>query len=166
MRAESALSLYVTWPLRLGIGLMPFTASFHQKHYDCDGLIIPGTKITNTAAVFLMKWGCKGHWGYGGCWGCRGYWGCKGSRAGNNQQLSDWKKGYWSNFSEVYLTISDEPEPEFSSSSRAELWRFRAEPSWGTLIFELKPSWIFFWYPLIVSFLGPRKKHTNINLYY
>ena len=25
--------------------------------------------------------------------------------------------------------------------ARAELWRFWAEPSWGTLIFELKPSW-------------------------
>ena len=36
---------------------------------------------------------------------------------------------------------SDEPEPEFSSSSRAELWRFWAEPSWGTSISELKPSW-------------------------
>ena len=32
-----------------------------------------------------------------------------------------------------YLIISDEPELEFSGSSRAE-------PSWGTLIFELKPS--------------------------
>ena len=40
-----------------------------------------------------------------------------------------------------YKTSSDEPEPEFSSSSRAELWRFRAEPSWGTSISELKPSW-------------------------
>ena len=35
---------------------------------------------------------------------------------------------------------SDEPELEFSSSSWAELWRFRAEPSWGTSIFELKLS--------------------------
>jgi hypothetical protein len=34
----------------------------------------------------------------------------------------------------VYRYCSDEPELEFSSSSRAE-------PSWGTLIFELKPSW-------------------------
>ena len=41
----------------------------------------------------------------------------------------------------VYPTLisSDEPEPEFSSSSRAELWRFRAEPSRaGALQF---PSW-------------------------
>ena len=30
---------------------------------------------------------------------------------------------------------SDEPELEFSGSSWAELWRFRAKPSWGTLIF-------------------------------
>ena len=38
-----------------------------------------------------------------------------------------------------YKTSSDEPEPEFSSSSRAELWRFRAEPSRaGALQF---PSW-------------------------
>ena len=36
-------------------------------------------------------------------------------------------------------TTSDEPEPEFSSSSRAELWRFPAEPSRaGALQF---PSW-------------------------
>ena len=42
------------------------------------------------------------------------------------------------------IAVSDEPEPEFSSSSRAELWRFRAEPSWGTSISELKPSWNFF----------------------
>ena len=36
-------------------------------------------------------------------------------------------------------STSDEPEPEFSSSSRAELWRFRAEPSRaGALQF---PSW-------------------------
>ena len=40
-----------------------------------------------------------------------------------------------------YIPTSDEFELEFSSSSRAELWRFRAEPSWGTLILELKPSW-------------------------
>ena len=40
-------------------------------------------------------------------------------------------------------TISDGFELEFSSSSQAELWRLRAEPSWGTLIFELKLSWIF-----------------------
>ena len=48
----------------------------------------------------------------------------------------------WSSFN--WAIISDEPELEFSGSSRAELWRFRAEPSWGTLIFELKPSWNFF----------------------
>ena len=35
---------------------------------------------------------------------------------------------------------SDEPEREFSGSSRAELGKFRAEPSWATLISELKPS--------------------------
>ena len=68
------------------------------------------------------------------------------------------------------ISTSDEPEPEFSSSSRAELWRFRAEPSWGTLISELKPSWVFFliytWGLVIVSFLGPRKNCTNGNLYY
>ena len=32
------------------------------------------------------------------------------------------------------IYCSDEPKLEFSGSSRAE-------PSWGTLIFELKPSW-------------------------
>jgi hypothetical protein len=37
--------------------------------------------------------------------------------------------------------MSDESELEFSGSSRAELWRFRAEPNWGIPIFELKPSW-------------------------
>ena len=36
---------------------------------------------------------------------------------------------------------SDEPELEFSGLSRAELGKIRAKPSWGTLIFELKPSW-------------------------
>ena len=36
---------------------------------------------------------------------------------------------------------SDEPELEFSGSSQAELGRFRAKLSWGTLIFEPKPSW-------------------------
>ena len=44
----------------------------------------------------------------------------------------------------AYISNSDEFELEFSGSSRAELWRFRAEPSWGTSIFELKPSWNFF----------------------
>ena len=44
------------------------------------------------------------------------------------------------------LGIRDEFELEFSGSSQAKLWRFRAEPSqaepsWGTSIFELKPSW-------------------------
>ena len=39
------------------------------------------------------------------------------------------------------LISSDEPELEFSSSSRAEQGKFRVELSWGTLIFELKPSW-------------------------
>ena len=38
----------------------------------------------------------------------------------------------------------------------------RAEPSWGTLISELKPSWIFLIF-LIIRFLGPRKKRTNRN---
>ena len=38
----------------------------------------------------------------------------------------------------------DEIELEFSGSSKPELWRFQAEPSWGTLIFGLKPSWIEF----------------------
>ena len=41
----------------------------------------------------------------------------------------------------IYLFNSDDPELEFSGSSRAELGRFRAEPSWGSLIFELNPSW-------------------------
>jgi hypothetical protein len=41
------------------------------------------------------------------------------------------------------LTTRDEFELEFSGSSEPELWMFRAEPSWGTLIFELKPSWQF-----------------------
>ena len=36
----------------------------------------------------------------------------------------------------LYILHSDEPELEFSCSSRAELWRFQAEPSWGTLSFE------------------------------
>ena len=43
--------------------------------------------------------------------------------------------------SQLYVPISDEPELEFSGSSRAELGRFRAKASWGTLIFELKLSW-------------------------
>ena len=50
----------------------------------------------------------------------------------------------------MILSTSDEPELEFSGSSWAELWRFRAEPSWGTLIFELNPSWqniVYFFYP-------------------
>ena len=38
------------------------------------------------------------------------------------------------------LSIRDEFELEFSGSSEPELGRCRAEPSWGTLIFELKPS--------------------------
>ena len=42
----------------------------------------------------------------------------------------------------LYCAISDEPEPEFSSSSRAELGSFRAELGWGTSISELKPSWL------------------------
>ena len=41
----------------------------------------------------------------------------------------------------VYLFTSDEPRLEFSSSSRAQLWRFGAEPSRGTSIFELNWSW-------------------------
>ena len=48
---------------------------------------------------------------------------------------------FWGYLREETLYTSDEPELEFSGSSRAELWRFRAEPSWGTLISELKPSW-------------------------
>ena len=49
---------------------------------------------------------------------------------------------------DIYILLSrDEFELEFSGSSEPELsmkvpsW---AEPSWGTSIFELKPSWIFF----------------------
>ena len=38
----------------------------------------------------------------------------------------------------------DEFELQFSGSSEPQLWRFWAEPSWGTSIFELKPSWNFF----------------------
>ena len=45
-----------------------------------------------------------------------------------------------------WVLSSDEFELEFSSSSRAELWRFWAEPSWGTSIFELKPSWQYWQY--------------------
>ena len=45
------------------------------------------------------------------------------------------------NFCEhIQLGSSDESELEFSGSSRAELGRICAKPSWGTLIFELKPS--------------------------
>ena len=33
----------------------------------------------------------------------------------------------------VYVPVSDEPELEFSGSRRAELWRFRAEPSQAEL---------------------------------
>ena len=36
---------------------------------------------------------------------------------------------------------SDEFKLENSSPSWAELWRFWVESSWGTSIFELKPSW-------------------------
>ena len=41
---------------------------------------------------------------------------------------------------------SDEFELEFSGSSEPELWNFLAEPSWGTLISELKPSWQYWQY--------------------
>ena len=44
------------------------------------------------------------------------------------------------------LSTSDEPELEFSGSSRAKLGKFQAEPSWGTLIFERKPTWKFWQY--------------------
>ena len=33
------------------------------------------------SAIFLMKWGCRGHWGHWGCRGCWGHWGCRGSKA-------------------------------------------------------------------------------------
>ena len=39
------------------------------------------------------------------------------------------------------MHFSDEFELKYSGLSRAKQWKFRAEPSWGTLIFELKPSW-------------------------
>ena len=52
-----------------------------------------------------------------------------------------------------YVCTRDEFELEFSGSSEPELWKFRAEPSWGTLIFELKPSWNFF------------KKYNQISQY-
>ena len=39
------------------------------------------------------------------------------------------------------LDSSDGFELDFSGLSEPKLWKFRAEPSWGTLIFELKPSW-------------------------
>ena len=42
------------------------------------------------------------------------------------------------------LLNRDEFELKFCGSSKPELWRFQAEPSWGTSIFELKPSWNFF----------------------
>ena len=38
------------------------------------------------------------------------------------------------------IIISDEPELEFSDSTRALKVPSRPEPSWGPLIFELKPS--------------------------
>ena len=41
------------------------------------------------------------------------------------------------------LLNRDEFELKFCGSSKPELWRFQAEPSWGTSIFELKPSWNF-----------------------
>ena len=46
----------------------------------------------------------------------------------------------------IYLHSLKEFELEFSGSSKPELWRFQAEPSWGKLIFELKPSWQFWQY--------------------
>ena len=41
---------------------------------------------------------------------------------------------------ELYMCLSVVIRDEF------ELWRFRVEPSWGTPIFELNPSWHYWQY--------------------
>ena len=56
-----------------------------------------------------------------------------------------------------HVATRDEFELEFSSSSEPELWRIRAEPSWGTLIFELKPSWHYWQYVSTVK-LGNKER--------
>ena len=56
--------------------------------------------------------------------------------------LKIWKK----KCGNYMINSRDGFELEFSGSSESELWRFRAEPSWGTFIFELKPSWQFWQY--------------------
>ena len=47
----------------------------------------------------------------------------------NQRGHKDCVKSHCFHFRISCLAISDEPEPVFSSSSWAELWRFRAEPS-------------------------------------
>ena len=54
------------------------------------------------------------------------------------------------------LFSSDEPELEFSGSSRAKLEWFQAKPSWGTLIFELNLK-------IFNSFIPQNKVFTHKN---
>ena len=55
-----------------------------------------------------------------------------------------WIKGTYLDFINYKnVGTKDDFELEFSGSSEPELWRFRAEPSQGTSVFELKPSWSF-----------------------
>ena len=65
----------------------------------------------------------------------------------------------------TYVIFSDEPELEFFGSSRAKLGRFRAKPIWGTLIFELKPSWTEnFLTHLFTKFLSSEVLHHDFMI--
>ena len=57
-----------------------------------------------------------------------------------------WSKCYVLDFYPQSVISRNEFELEFSGSSEPVLWKFRAEPSWSTLIFELKPRWQFLQY--------------------
>ena len=51
--------------------------------------------------------------------------------------------------------ISDEPELEFSGSSRSELGKFQAELSWGTLISELNRNCLNSFFPQVFIIRSP-----------
>ena len=57
-----------------------FDDPFHKKG-PLLVILVPGMIQSSGSAIFLMKWGCRGHWGHWGCWGCWGHWGCRSSKA-------------------------------------------------------------------------------------